>query len=41
MVTNNVVCCLILLPANARGRLSQYPLTHVRAKTSDSSSEPV
>ena len=38
---NNVVCCLILFTAYARRCLSQHPLTHVRAETSNSSSEPV
>jgi len=38
---NNVVCCVILFPAYARGCLSQPSLTHVKAETSDSSSEPV
>ena len=40
-VINNVVCCFIFFPAYARGCLSQPPLTHVRAETSNSSSEPV
>ena len=39
-VINNVVCCLNLLPAYARGCLSQ-PRWHTRAETPDSSSEPV
>lgn len=36
---NNVVCCLIPPPVYARGCLSP-PLTHVRADTSNSCSEP-
>jgi len=40
-VVSNVVSCLILFPTYARGCLSQPSLTHVRAETSDSSSEPV
>jgi len=38
---NNVVCCLIFFPSYARGCLSQPSLTHVKAETSNSSSEPV